>query len=170
MVLVLGKAGEILTAVRPAEDHIRGLLDNFVDGWVGRHSSRRLPQLIGTLNQLGWRCAIVDGGVSTAEWILLTRSGINQRFQAHSVIEGLQCLEAAQESEQFDLIILYDIPCSLARVQDWLEWTEGSGSVLWVRQSEAILLDEEPILSPHPWKQKLECFLDRLLRFLDRWG
>ncbi|MBC7881094.1 MAG: hypothetical protein H7Y37_07140 [Anaerolineae bacterium] len=169
MVLVLGKTEEILAAVRPAEDHIHGFLDHFVEGWTGRRSSRRLPQLIGSLNQLGWRCAIVDGGISTAEWALLTRSGINQRFQAHSVLEGLQSLEAAQESEQFDLIILYDIPCSLGRVQDWLQWTEGRGSVLWVRQSEAVLLEEE-IVNPHSWKQKLAWFCDRLLRFLDRWG
>jgi len=169
MVLVLGKTGEILAPVRPAEDHTHGFLDHFVEGWTGRRSSRRLPQLIGSLNQLGWRCAIVDGGISTAEWTLLTRSGINQRFQAHSVLEGLQSLEAAQESEQFDLIILYDIPCSLGRVQDWLQWTEGRGSVLWVRQSEAVLLEEE-IVNLHSWKQKLEWFCDRLLRFLDRWG
>ncbi len=170
MVLVLGKTGEILAAVRPAEDHIHGFLDHFVEGWTGRRSSRRLPQLIGSLNQLGWRCAIVDGGISTAEWTLLTRSGTNQRFQAHSVLEGLQSLEAAQESEQFDLIILYDIPCSLGRVQDWLQWTEGRGAVLWVRQSEAVLLEEEEIVNPHSWKQKLAWFCDRLLRFLDRWG
>lgn len=170
MVMVLGKTGEIPAAVRPAKDHTYGLLNSFLAGWTGRHSSRHLPQLIGSLNQLGWRCAIVDGGVSTAAWMLLTRSGFNQRFQAHSVLEGLQGLGAAQESEQFDLVILYDIPCSLSRVQDWLQWAEGRGAVLWVRQSEAILLEEERVIGPHQWKQILGRLCDGLLRFLDRWG
>lgn len=145
------------------------LLDVFLRRWSLRTPRSRLLRLVSELNRAGWNCAVVDGGSHTAAWQLLTGSGRNRRVQASSIADGLHQLEALQRCEQFDLVILHEILCSPSRVRDWLAWTPGRGAVLWVRQGEAVLLEEDN-RAYSPRLEALGRVVEKILHLLDRWG
>ncbi|WP_041243765.1 hypothetical protein [Gloeobacter kilaueensis] len=146
------------------------LLDTFLRSWpIVRQPGRHLHRLIGSLNRRGWRCAVIDGGRLTLQWRLLNRSGRNARIGVASIDEGLQVLDTLQQSGQFDLVILHDLPCSLNRLNRWLAWTPGSGAVLWLRSTEAVLLVEQE--SEHaPWLERLGRLLEKMICIFDRWN
>ncbi len=151
------------------DERARSLLDTFLSDWPGTHPKTQLLGLMSELNRCGWRCAVVDGGLETRAWKLLTSSGRNRRQAVASIGEGLRALEDLQESRQFDLVILYDVPCSLARVSEWLTWTPGSGAVLWLRGVDAALFEEKKSESA-PWIEWCGTLFEKFIKFLDRWG
>jgi len=166
MTAVLERFKSVAPLSRASELSPSAVLDQFLQEWTGTHPSERVVRLVSALNCFGWRCAVIDGGASTAAWRLLTSSGINLRLPVSSVIEGLRGLDAIEESGEYDLVILYDIPCSLRRVRSWLVDTPGRGAVLWLRQSEAVLLEDAPDGLP-AWLGWLGRLCDRFLRLID---
>ncbi|MBC8121743.1 MAG: hypothetical protein H7Y22_07910 [Gemmatimonadaceae bacterium] len=164
-------------AVPPLDPHppegVEELFETFLASWPGVCTDEQLRRLLSKLNRRGWRCAVVDGGRSAdpAAWKLFTASGHNWQVRVASVREGLHSLDLLQSSRQFECIVLRDIPCSLARVHDWLTWTPGRGCVLWLRGGEAFLLQEHWVHQARTlWLERFGLVLERILKSLDRWG
>ncbi|UFP95102.1 hypothetical protein [Gloeobacter morelensis] len=140
-------------------------------------SNRCLRRLLDDFSRQGWRCALIEGSVYTDS--LLSRIGpaptlrlLRRLLKVDSVGAGLLELEVLLSGQQFDLVILHELPCSLARVRAHLAQTPGSGRVLWIRQNEAVLLDEEQT-RPSLWTilaERCGPKLEKWLKFLDRWG
>ncbi len=159
------------TAPRRAHPSRRAIVRSSASG-----SNHCLRRLLDNFSRQGWRCALIEGSVYTDS--LLTRIGpaqtlrlVHRLLKVDSVCAGLLDLEMLLSSRQFDLVILHELPCSLARVRAHLAQTPGYGKVLWIRQNQAVLLDEEQT-RPSLWTILAERFgpkLEKWLKFLDRW-
>ncbi|MBW4697339.1 MAG: hypothetical protein KME03_05465 [Aphanocapsa lilacina HA4352-LM1] len=137
---------------------------------------RRLRRLFDEFARQDCRCALIEGSPYIDS--LPARLGaaavlhpVSHLVKVESVAAGLFNLERLLVKKRFDLVILHELPCSLARVRTHLARTPGQGKVLWIRQNDIHLLDEYQT-RPSSWTVLSERFgpkLEQGLKFLDRW-